>query len=82
MKKFWRRLVAWLRFKWMDMRGRIIRWNGCMPKAQPCPKHKQWCQRTGKDRGGAWYWCPKCRDGFFIMHPQVRRQLKARGAIT
>ena len=86
----YRRLKRWALMPWYKWRIRRIMarfvkehppiyWNGHMPKKQPCPKHRKWCQRTGPVyEGGCWYWCTICRDGFWVTHPAVLREIKRR----
>lgn len=37
-----------------------------MPQYQPCPAGHGWKRRITKRRGGATYWCERCRALFFV----------------
>ena len=62
---YFKRWGAWV---WGTYRMRP--WLPDMPRFQPCPVHHCDSKVTGKVPSGAWYWCPQCRDGFFVRHPK------------
>ena len=74
LKRFWINLEVWLGYKyWKWATYRRQPWFPDMPHTQPCPKHGGNRKLTGKTMGGAYYWCEKCRDGFFVRAKELRR---------
>ncbi len=56
--------------------GRMVRTSRGghnMPRYQPCPQCHADSKRREKTRGGANYWCRKCKTSFLVTFPGMKR---------
>lgn len=59
--------------KWWEWPFRVIQTSQGgpnMPRYQPCPRGHGWKKRISKSITGAWYFCNRCQEKFFVKSYQ------------